>query len=619
MRLPDLFVFFEYHVRDNPLFRPIPLTEQCAARTQGPFPQAVIAMANDADLHHYRPRLSTMSRALLAPDRAFFRLAIVFSIAISVLTLAVPLSVQILISTVANTALSRPVVVLAGVLCGLLTLYGLLVGIQAHLMDVFERRLFARITKEIALRSIHARYADMESMNREELANRFFEIITIQRNMPNLVVTGSAIVLQAIVGFAVVSAYHPFFVVFNATVLLLAWLIWKMWAGPSIRSKLKASKAKFDVASWLEELARANAYFKSGRQVRLALETSERRIADYVAAHRRHFRLKFSQQLGFLALYAFASASLLGLGGWLVIGNQLSLGQLVAAELILSAVFVSFARLPLLLEEYYELCAALYKLGDFFDIPLEGPIGGDSVPEGPVGLRFVGATTSHRDRRFRFDFEIAAGAKVLAVGNSFSLQKGLVDLVMRHQKPQQGAVLFGGHDVADLHLHRLRDGIALIENSGVLERSIEDNVRAGNDHLSRAELRRMLAIVGLDTLINSLPQGLATPLGAFGFPLSRSETIRLKIAAALLARPQVLIITQVFDSLSLPYRRRIVDHICQVPGLTFLHFSNRRDLMAYHDYLYLEPSCHLRFSSLTALLDFERGAEPAPLSSGETR
>jgi len=575
-------------------------------------------MAADSDLHAYAPRLAAMARTILAPDRAFFWLAIVFSVAISVLTLAVPLSVQILIGTVANTALSRPVVVLAGVLCGLLGLYGLLVGIQAQLMDVFERRLFARITKEIALRSIHARYADVESMNREELANRFFEIVTIQRNMPNLVVTGSAIVLQAIVGFAVVSAYHPVFVVFNAAVLLLAWLVWKIWAGPSIRTKLESSKAKFDVASWLEELGRANAFFKSSRHVRLALETSERRIAAYVAAHRRHFRMKFSQQLGFLALYATASASLLGLGGWLVVANQLSLGQLVAAELILSAVFVSFARLPSLLEEYYEVCAALYKLGDFFDIPLEGPIDGDEVPVGRVGLRFVGATTRHREREFRFDFEIPPAAKVMAVCSSYSLQKALIDLVMRHRSPRQGRVMFGGHDIADLHLHRLRDGIALIDNSGVLERSIEENLRAGNAALSRAELREMLAVVGLDATIDSLPQGLDTPLGAFGYPLSRSETIRLKIAAALLARPQVLILTQVFDSLSQAYRRAIVEYVAQLTDLGFIHFSHRRDIGAYHAYLNLEPTRHQRFDSLPTLLAFERTVDTGrSLQAGE--
>jgi len=550
-----------------------------------------------------------MFRIILAPDRAFFWQAIIFSIAISVLTLAVPLSVQVLIGTVANTAMLRPVVVLGCVLFGLLALYGLLIGIQAHLMDVFERRLFARITKDIALRSIHARYADMESMNAEELANRFFEIITIQRNMPTLVVNGSAIALQAIVGFAVVSAYHPVFVVFNCVVLLLVYLIWKTWAGPAIRSKLAASQAKFAVACWLEELGRANAFFKSGRTVRLALQTSERMIANYVSAHRRHFRCKFSQQIGFLALYATASAALLGVGGWLVIGNQLTLGQLVAAELILSAVFMSLARLPSLLEEYYETCAALYKLGDFFDIPLEIPIDGAPLPAGPVGLRFDGAVTRHRDRDFRFELDIPAGAKIMAVASSYSLQKSMLDLALRHAEPTRGAVLFGGLNIADIHLHQLRDGIVLVDNSGVLERSIEDNLSLGDPAITRAAIRSMLEVVSLGTVVNSLPDGLDTQLGAFGFPLSRSETIRLKIAGALLAGPQVLVITQVFDSLSHHHRLAIIEHINRAGDITFVNFSNRRDIAAYGEFLYIEPDRHHRFTTVSDLLAFERELE----------
>lgn len=563
-------------------------------------------MAALSDITNYAPRLAAMVRIVLAPDRAFFWQAIVFSIAISVLTLAVPLSVQILISSVANTAMLRPVIVLGFVLFGLLALYGLLVGIQGHLMDVFERRLFARITKEIVLRSIHARYSEVESMNREELANRFFEIITIQRNMPTLVINGSAIVLQAIVGFAVVSAYHPVFLIFNCAVVLLVYLVWKAWAGPAIRTKLIASKAKFDVASWLEELGRANAFFKSARTVTLALQTSERMIADYVSAHRRHFRCKFSQQIALLALYASASAALLGIGGWLVIGNQLSLGQLVAAELILSAVFLSLARLSSLLEEFYETCAALYKLGDFFEVPLETPIHGEALPAGPVALRFEGAVTRHRERQFRFDLEIPAGSKVMAVASSYSLQKGLLDLMLRHVDPHRGAVLIGDRNIADLNLHLLRDGIATVDNSGVLERSIEDNLSLGDKTITRTAMRDLLEVVGLDGVVNGLPDGIETELGAFGYPLSRSETIRLKIAAALLARPRVLVVTQVFDSLTHHHRRAIIGYIAQDPALTFINFSNRRDIATYGEFLFIEPDTHHRFGSVADLLAYER-------------
>ena len=574
-------------------------------------------MAATPDARDYLPRLTALFSIILAPDRAFFWQAVVFSVAISVLTLAVPLSVQILIGSVANTALLRPVVVLAIVLVALLALYGLLVGMQAHLMDIFERRLFVRITKEMALRSIHARYAAVESLNREELANRFFEIVTIQRNMPTLIVNGSAIVLQAIVGFAVVTAYHPVFVVFNACVLLLVYLIWKLWANPAIQSKLVASRAKFAVAGWLEELGRANAFFKSRRTIDFALRTSETMISDYVSAHRRHFRCKFAQQIGFLALYAVASAVLLGVGGWLVIRNELTLGQLVAAELILSAVFISLTRTSGLLEEFYEVCAALYKLGDFFELPLESAVDGEPVPDGPASLRFDGASARPRDREFRFRLEIAAGSKVMLVANSFSLQKGLLDLLQRHIEPTRGAVLFAGRNIADLRLHQLRDRVLVVENSGVLERSVEENLGLGDPAISRAAMRELLEVVGLETIVNNLPDGIATTLGAFGYPLSRSETIRLKIAAALLARPQVLVITQIFDTLAHHHRRAILDYIRRQAGLTLLNFSNRRDIAVYDRYVYLEAEGHQDFDTIPALMAYERQLESPPPAASE--
>jgi len=290
----------------------------------------------------------------------------------------------------------------------------------------------------------------------------------------------------------------------------------------------------------------------------------------------------------------------------------------VAAELILSAVFLSLARLPSLLEEFYETCAALYKLGDFFEVPLELPIDGDPLPSGSVALRFEGAVTRHRNRQFRFDLEIPAGGKIMAVASSYSLQKGLLDLVLRHVEPQRGAVLIGSRNIADLHLHQLRDGIATVDNSGVLERSIEDNLSLGDKSITRAAMREMLEVVHLDSVVNGLPEGIETPLGAFGYPLSRSETIRLKIAAALLARPQVLVVTQVFDSLAHFHRRAIIGHIAKDTALTFINFSNRRDIAAYSEYLFIEPETHHRFESVAELLAYERrmGANDAVSGQG---
>ena len=311
-------------------------------------------------------------------------------------------------------------------------------------------------------------------------------------------------------------------------------------------------------------------------------------------------------------MYASASAALLGVGGWLVISNELTLGQLVAAELILASVFASRARISSLLEEFYELCAALYKLGDFFDLPLEPSSSeGESLAAGPADLRFAGVQTHLRDRLFEFDFAISAGAKIMAVVDSHALQKCVTDLAMRHVEPERGAIVFGGRDFADLNIQALRDEIIVIENSGVLERSIEENLTLGDPGITRAAVRDLLAAVGLEEVINSLPDGLSTPLGAFGYPLSRSETIRLKIAAAVLARPKVLILTQIFDTLSAHHRRQILDYLTHDPTLSLLSFTDRRDFDGYGAYWLLKADGHHVFERIEDLIAFERTRENA--------
>jgi hypothetical protein len=108
-------------------------------------------MAASFDVAADAARLAIMTQLMLAPDRAFFWQALVFAVASSLLTMAVPLSVQLPIGSVANIALLRPIVMLSTVS------FALLVAAQALLMDVFERRLYARFCEKLILRSIHAR------------------------------------------------------------------------------------------------------------------------------------------------------------------------------------------------------------------------------------------------------------------------------------------------------------------------------------------------------------------------------------------------------------------------------------------------------------------------------
>ncbi len=418
-------------------------------------------------------------------------------------------------------------------------------------------------------------------MNREELANRFFEIVTVQRNLPMLVLNGSAILMQAIVGIIVVSAYHPAFVVFSAVLLLIVWLIWKIWANRAIHSKVDASKAKFKVARWLEELARVHPSFQSTRTIRYAARETEHLIADYASVHRTHFGHKLAQTIGYFGLYAFASAALLGVGGWLVIANQLTLGQLVAAELIFAAVFVSLTRLPFLLDNYYELCAAVDKLGEFLELELETSLDGEDIPNGPASLKLTGATVAVGDATARFSFTVPAGRKVFVNCEDDELRDALLAMLRRHRPIASGHIQLGGVELDDLHLHRLREAVLVIDSTEPLERTIAENLGLGDPAITRSAMREVLDQLGLSAAIDRLPEGLDSVLARCGDPLTPEQMLLLRIASALLDKPRLLIVTPVADRLSLASRQAVLDAVHRQPDLTYLQFSRRADIAGF--------------------------------------
>lgn len=555
------------------------------------------------------PSFFQLFRLILLPERNFYVLAIIYGLGVSLLTLAIPISVQTLISTVANTALVNPVIVLSIMLLVLLSFSGALNALQYYTMELFERRFYARITGDITLRNIYAKYAHFESINRAELINRFFEIMIVQKNLPLLVTGAFSLSLQTVVGIAIVSFYHPAFLLFNILLIIVIYTIWKIWGGRAMQQALRVSKAKYNTARWLEEIARANHFFKSERHILYALDRSNHQMNDYIKARKRLFGATIAQSISFLIVYALASAALLGIGGWLVIRNQLTLGQLVAAELILSAILYGLSKFAGQLVLFYELYASLEKISHFYQIPLEDTNGRFELDDTPKDVVFDQVEHRFRSRPFILNFALPAGIKVMASTSSNTLEKLIIDMLQGHREPEQGRLMIGDKDLLDYNLHKLREKIIVLDNAMMIEGSIENYLHFGCPNASRADIQAMLRVVELDESIGHMKEGLDTELTPSGHPLSYAEVLRLKLAVALLAKPKILVLTELFDILNQRQRRQILDHIQSQSDMTLLYFSNRKDIESFDRYLLLGQEKQLYFNSLDDLYVAERNGE----------
>ena len=540
----------------------------------------------------FRDAIGWLSQ-IIGPDAAYIRLGIVYTVAISLLALATPISVQLLINSVANTAMPAPLWALSGVLLLLLLMVAGLSALRVWIMAAFERRLFSRVVAEVTLRAVHAQDPFFADGNRGDLFNRYFDLVVVQKAVPSLIIGAFTIMLQAAIGLTITSFYHPVFLAFNAVLVSAVLLVWLLWRRGAISGAVALSHAKHNAARWLESVGGSNGFYKSLRHLDFAMDRSEAMTAGYVATHRRYFRYQFAQTVAFLLIYAFASAGLLLLGGMLILRGQLSLGQLVAAELILSGVFYGISQLGWYLDTFYDLAASSEELSLLFAIPQEPNVRGDNGPrDGSVKLTDVALDAA------RYDLALTAGEQLVTVAEP-GAERRLAMLLKRHALPDRGLIRIGGGDLGSFDMYHLRSDVTVLDRSTIVEVTIREYLRLASGEMAEAAMQA-LATVGLERRLASLPQGLDTPLGSTGYPLSVGETMALKLANALLVGPKLLLLGQLYDLLP-PQRLLAALRVLKARGTTVLLCTGRPEDVELDGYLYLGMTEQRRFAHLADL------------------
>ncbi|MFL8059595.1 ATP-binding cassette domain-containing protein [Xanthomonas vasicola] len=533
---------------------------------------------------------------VVGPDMPYVRLTLVYGIAISLLSLATPISVQLLINSVANTALPTPLWTLSSLLLGLLLLVAALSAMRVWVMALFERRLFARVVAEITVRAVHAQNPFFADQNRGDVFNRYFDLVIVQKAVPSLAVGAFTIVLQSAVGLIVTSFYHPFFLGFNALLLLAIFSIWMIWSRGSIRTAVDLSHAKHNAAHWLESVGGSNGFYKSSRHLNFAMDRSEAVTAEYVDRHRRHFRYTFTQTLAFLLTYAVASAALLALGGSLILRGELSIGQLVAAELILSAVFYGIAQLGSYLDVFYDLVASAEELSLLYAIPQERPVAVAGEAPRNSAVRLDGVVIDGA----RFDFALEAGEQLVTLADS-GADRLLAMVLKRHVVPDRGLVMVGGADLATFDMYLLRSEVTVLDRPTIVEVTIREYLAMASADVTSEAMLEAIDTVGLRARIATLPQGLDTRLAASGFPLWIGDVMALKLANALLVRPRVLMLSQLYDLLPAERLARILRRLKDA-GTTVLLCTGRPEDITLDGWFRLEPEHQQRYATRAELI-----------------
>lgn len=522
--------------------------------------QAPLANAVSHDHHVHLPPFSRLIE-LMRGEQADLWLVLGLALGSGLLALASPVAVQALVNTVAMSGMGQPLLVLSTILFFFLTFAGAVHVLQAYLVEIVQRRIFVRLATDLAYRLTRAHGDAYEHHHGPELVNRFFDVLTVQKAGSALLLDGLGTAVQTLIGLIVLAFYHPFLLAFDVVLILsIGFIIFVLGRG-GVTTAIQESLSKYALVAWLEMVAENIQTFKFNGGPAFAAQRTDALALDYLAAKRNHYQILRRQIIGSVTLYAIAQTALLAIGGYLVINGHLTIGQLVAAELIVSAALVSLIKFGKHLEGYYDLMAGADKIGHLLDLPLEREYGVAPVMAGPASLAVHGLSFGFGTKQPIFSnltMRVQPGEKVAVSGGHGSGKSTLAALLCGLRQPGEGQIEINGVDLDSLRLEALRNRVAVVGRAEFFKDSLFENVRLGRSELGQDEVKQALDAVGLlDDIAGLSHDGLDTDISPSGAPLSAAQGRLLLLARAIAGRPALLILDGLLDEMDEATRGRI--------------------------------------------------------------
>ncbi|TWT64654.1 ATP-binding cassette domain-containing protein [Allorhodopirellula solitaria] len=496
--------------------------------------------------------------ALLHLDRRDIELVTLFAGVSGVLGLATPLIVESLVNVVSWGVYFQPLLVLASMLLICLGIAGFLKVLQTWVVEIIQRRQFVRIVNDLVHRFPRADQDAFAEKFPREFANRVFDTVTIQKATSVLLLDGVSIVLTTIIGLLLLAFYHPFLLGFDIVlVLAMISMTWILGRG-GVVTAIDESGCKYRVAHWLQDVIAMPNAFKIGGGEQLAIQRANQLTVDYLNARSRQFSVVIRQVIFAVGLQVVASTALLSLGGWLVIDGQLTLGQLVASELVVTVVVGAFAKAGKSLEKFYDLMAGIDKVGYLLDIPVDPRAEVGEIPAGPAEVSWSDLVFDSPTGRSRVSTtSLSPGSTVAIVGDDPSGQSRLARALGGLAAPTAGLIQIAGYDAVEAALGAPGEIVAYAGESSLFDGTLRENIDLGRGGIDHSRVRDVLREAGLGEVMLQLKSGLNTRLLSDGRPFSVAQQSRLMIARALASRPRLLIINGLLDGLGEAGRQEI--------------------------------------------------------------
>ncbi|MEO1031589.1 MAG: ATP-binding cassette domain-containing protein [Bacteroidota bacterium] len=491
---------------------------------------------------------------------------IYYAVFSGLITLTLPLGIQAIINLIQGAQVSTSWIILVILVTLGVAFAGILQLMQMRIIETIQQRLFMRASFEFTYRFPKIRMDQLYNFYPPELANRFFDVLTVQKSLSKLLIDVPTAVLQIVFALILLSFYHPFFIAFGVLLVVLIYIVFKYTIQRGMVTSLKESKKKYIVAHWIQEVARSIMSFKISGKTSLALDKNDKLVDGYLVARENHFKilvLQFIQMIGFKVL---VTAGLLIIGGLLVLSQEMNIGQFVAAEIIILLVIGSVEKLILGLESFYDILTSLEKMGQVVDKKIESQTGQAADISGDFIIEVDNVSYDVPDRSLpildKVSLTIDSRCRILIMGESGSGKSSLIRMISGILRPTSGRIFLNNTSISNLQLNSYRSHLGLsFSDETPFEGTIRDNLTLGDASITAKELKDVIAVVGLIDYLKETEMGLDTVIYPEGRQISFTVAKKIILARAILKKPKLLILEEPLEHFEESEAKRIIKYL----------------------------------------------------------
>lgn len=502
-------------------------------------------------------------------ERGILRLILSYSLAIGLFSLIVPLTVQELVSTFSYAIQPIMVVTLTGIMAAVLLFVGAFKTFHYYAVEVVQRRIFARIAIAMVQQLPLLRFQAFKP----RFANYFIEAVFVQRALSTLLVDMVNVVVGGTVGLVVLVFYHPYFLLYDLVLMLGFALTFFVVSRGALRTTIEMSHAKYEVLHWIQEISHNMLHLKATDSQPWLMRKTDQLVNRYIESRQVRFAILLRQFVSSVGGQALAHSGALAIAGWLLSTGQLTLGQLVAVEVVVGALVINYDSLVKSMGHVYFFLTALAELEFFFSRPKDqfqlSPTSSVSLPDPKInGIRLtckkLGLIHDGVTLFENFDLEVAPGEKVGVYAQTSAAKMSLARVLAGLESATSGVIQYNWIDLRYLNLEALNKCRSLMIDSQLwlLEGTIEDNIVLGRSYVSNNDILSALRFTELEEEIDALPHGIKSNIGALGEVLAPTHILQILLARAILQRPQLLIFDGLLHSMQPALREIILGRLC---------------------------------------------------------